>query len=274
MSSTIHAGSGPATGAIETVLALLEDPVSGEQGARLVRQNRAIALGSREIPITDGVIDFLGASVSTPNDRMSGTLYDLLVWRFGLRWKLWVRWEDIFAFRDRVLADWRGSGPFLDCPTGTAFPMIPRLGADSPFTAEAPWVGVDHSMRWLQRARRRLEAAGAHHAVLIRADARRLPFRDGAFTGLLSISGLHCFDDMPRVAREFHRVLRQGAHFGITAVAAGVERSLDRFIERMHRRGVFAPPMTRDVMEDALVEAGLKPDARFIGKLAGFEGRA
>ncbi len=70
-------------------------------------------------------------------------------------------------------------------------------------------VGVDFSMAMLKRARRRVEAPERKRALLCRADARALPFRDGSFDSLLNCYMIDLLPeaDIPAVMQEFRRVL-------------------------------------------------------------------
>ena len=77
-------------------------------------------------------------------------------------------------------------------------------------------VAADFSGNMLQLASARLSssraaprAADAPHALL-RADATRLPFRDGAFDALTIGYGLRNVDDLPVCLKELYRVLAPG----------------------------------------------------------------
>jgi len=72
--------------------------------------------------------------------------------------------------------------------------------------------GVDLSRRMLAVTARLLSKQGYHNYSLQQADARRLPFREGAFDVLFNSYMLDLIPlaDMPVVLAEFYRVLKPG----------------------------------------------------------------
>ena len=72
--------------------------------------------------------------------------------------------------------------------------------------------GVDLSPRMLEKARRRVNAAGHANVDLREADTRQLPFPDGAFDVLYNsyMLDLIPLQDMPVVLSEYRRVLKPG----------------------------------------------------------------
>jgi SAM-dependent methyltransferase len=84
--------------------------------------------------------------------------------------------------------------------------LLARLGG------RAEWVGVDVSDAVHRRGR-------TDRAAPTRADVRRLPFRDGAFDGVLSTSTLDHFPDVADIEiaiAELRRVLRPGGLLVLT----------------------------------------------------------
>lgn len=82
-----------------------------------------------------------------------------------------------------------------------------------PALPRATWVGGDVSVEVVRQA---TAGVGCRAAVL---DVRRLPFRAGAFDGVLSTSTLDHFDepaDIDRSLAELHRVLRPGGRLVLT----------------------------------------------------------
>ena len=72
--------------------------------------------------------------------------------------------------------------------------------------------GVDLSPRMLEKARRRVSAAGYANVDLREADTRQLPFPDGAFDVLYNsyMLDLIPLQDLPVVLSEYARVLKPG----------------------------------------------------------------
>jgi ubiquinone/menaquinone biosynthesis C-methylase UbiE len=104
---------------------------------------------------------------------------------------------DLGARARQILARLLGSGPgrLLDIGCGGGLDMVA--------CAEAGWapVGVDISEDQLRLARTR-------GCEVVRADASRLPFRDGSFDAVISAFTHTDVDDFPALLREAARVLR------------------------------------------------------------------
>jgi len=123
----------------------------------------------------------------------------------------------------------------LGCGTGcTLVMMVGMTGAGGCIC------GIDATPRMVQLARHRLEKAGRGSMVgLFLADARALPFRDGAFDTVYASAVLELFDtpDIPVVLGEVRRVLRAGGPLGLASMPReGHERSPGlRLYEWAHR---------------------------------------
>ena len=115
-------------------------------------------------------------------------LYDpalALLERLGLgRWRRWLA------------AGARGRTLDLGCGTGRNLPLLP---------ASTTAVGVDPCAQSLARARRR-----SPHALLVRARAEALPFKDGTFDTVVSGLVLCSVTDPAVAASEMLRVLAPG----------------------------------------------------------------
>jgi len=111
-------------------------------------------------------------------------------------------------------------------------------------------VGLDRSAPMLRRARRRSAALGLA-LPLVRADAARLPLRDGSLDGATGHSLLYLLDDPAAALADLRRALRPGGGVAFLepragpaqlarALAAGPRHALAmalwRGMSRLHRR--------------------------------------
>ncbi|MFJ9737532.1 class I SAM-dependent methyltransferase [Streptomyces sp. NPDC101166] len=154
-----------------------------------------------------------------------------------------------------------GTGSLLDVACGTGI-VTRRLAAG----CDAPRVtGVDLAAAMVRQAASRLPGA------IVRADSRRLPFRDGEFDAVSSVWLLHLARsdvDARAIVAECARVLRPGGVYVTTvdkAAAHNVGSDIDAVL-------VSRPPHTaRDdeaAVESYAVACGLVPAgrARFPGR--------
>ena len=100
--------------------------------------------------------------------------------------------------------------------------------------------GVDLSSRMLQRTKRLVEKAGYRNAGLYQADARWLPFRDGAFHLIYSSYLLDLLElkDLPKALGEFKRVLQPGGRM----VLVNLSREDSEKLTWMERFYQWLPP--------------------------------
>ena len=122
----------------------------------------------------------------------------------------------VFAFLDRLLPRWRGARTFgaplavLDVATGGA--DIPRATARWAARRGVPVriVAVDRHPVTARIAA--TDSAGFPEIEIVRADARALPFRDGAFDACLCSIALHHLEpgERPGLLRRLDRLGRLG----------------------------------------------------------------
>lgn len=110
---------------------------------------------------------------------------------------------ELFIHKHALSIDDR-EGPWLDLSCGPGL-FARALAASSP---GALVVGLDIARAMLAVAAKRCKGYG--NVVLVRGDAHRLPFADGAFGGINNAGALHAYDDVEQVFREVWRVLAPG----------------------------------------------------------------
>jgi ubiquinone/menaquinone biosynthesis C-methylase UbiE len=138
----------------------------------------------------------------------------------------------------------------LGVGTGRYAASVARTGA---------WVvGVDGAAGMLAVARSRTDV---DTVVLVRADAARLPFRDGAFDAVLAVTSLCFTADPGRVLTEAARVLRPGGRLVLGELNRWSLWALLRRVEGLFRPTTYRPAHFRGIRElrALLVTAGLVP---------------
>jgi ubiquinone/menaquinone biosynthesis C-methylase UbiE len=97
--------------------------------------------------------------------------------------------------------------------------------------------GVDLSPKMLEKARRRVSAAGYTNVGLQEADARQLPFPDGTFDVLYNsyMLDLIPLKDLPVVLGEFRRVLKPAGRLVLVNMSKENEGALTWY-ERLYQR--------------------------------------
>lgn len=116
--------------------------------------------------------------------------------------------------------------------TGETFLEVVTRGGPSSIA----W-GVDLSSRMLARTRSRLNRVDRSNWALCRADARQLPFADGAFDVVLNdyMLDLIPLADLPIVMHEFFRLLRPSGRMVLVNFSKA-DASKRTWWERMYRR--------------------------------------
>jgi SAM-dependent methyltransferase len=141
-------------------------------------------------------------------------------------------------------------GPVVEVPIGGA----PFLGT-CPQYRELAWVGVDLSWTMLRRTQDKLLRTGAD-ALLLRADAGHLPLRSGSMGAVVSLFGLHCFHDKPRVAKELRRSLALDGEVIISSLTLGTSALSDAYFHLLARDGTFDAGTTSARIKAVMTDAG------------------
>jgi ubiquinone/menaquinone biosynthesis C-methylase UbiE len=118
-------------------------------------------------------------------------------------------------------------------------------------------IGLDHSEQMVKEARSRNAAA----IGFVRGDARRLPFRAGAFDSLYVISTLLLVDDLDEAIADVARVVRSGGT-AVLDVQGQLNLSIYAWRWWYRRRGVahLQAARLRPLLRQ-LREVGLEPEA-------------
>ena len=171
------------------------------------------------------------------------------------------------VFVDDFLAAWDGRNPLLDVGTGTA--QIPvELCRRS---AEARAVAIDLAEHMLRVGRDNVRRAGLEDRVELRlCDAKRMPFADGTFAGVLSNSIVHHIPEPALVLAEVVRVVAPGGVLFVRDLLRPAdEATLVRLVDQYaagandHQRQMFA---------DSLRAALALDEARALVAALGFDG--
>jgi ubiquinone/menaquinone biosynthesis C-methylase UbiE len=139
----------------------------------------------------------------------------------------------------------------LDLPTGGGLALKtlrPDHGLD--------YVASDLSTEMLGRARSRAAARGLEGVRFAQDDATALPYDEGAFDVVLSLTGLHCFARPAAALAEFRRVLRPAGELRLTTVVRGAGARHDDAVRLLRGLGVFGHVGTPEDLAGWLDDAG------------------
>jgi len=156
------------------------------------------------------------ASVSI-RDRIFAASYDPI----GARWEK----KHGAELRRRLLAEARGRVLEIGVGTGQSFPHYPEV---------EEIVGIEPSEPMLRRARRRAADCG-REVKLVEGPAEQLPFEDGSFDTVISMTVLCSVDDPERSLQEIRRVLRSGGRFRFAEHVRSADPKKARWQDRLER---------------------------------------
>lgn len=190
-------------------------------------------------------------------DPLWGTVYDWMVehptvggamWRVGTGSDLRLLYETA----DEIGGRSAGSR-ILDVPCGGGVALRGLRPGQ-----QVSYVAADISQRMLDRTAAAARERGVDNQVTTSlADVGALPFEDGSFDLVVTLTGLHCFPDPRRAVQEMGRVLGPG---GVLAGSA-VLNDTGRRYEPLRRAGrasrLIGPSGTVGDVRRWLGEAGL-----------------
>jgi ubiquinone/menaquinone biosynthesis C-methylase UbiE len=151
--------------------------------------------------------------------RELSLLYDLTSSRYDRRYSGIQREKYL-----RLLPHLPRGGRVLDVGCGTGL-LLRELGKGA--------VGLDLSPGMLRRARRRNPGA-----PLVLADAEHLPFREGVFEAVLSVTVLQNLPHPPQALREMARVVREGGRVVVSTLRKKQGREVRGWMEEAGLRVV------------------------------------
>jgi SAM-dependent methyltransferase len=134
--------------------------------------------------------------------RIYTKAYD--IFRHSFLWAM-VNWLPAQKERKQLVdsLSLHGDEMLLDLPCGTGYPSETLLEASQGLKI----IGCDLSLNMIVAAREKLDRTYGDRFFLIRADAMRLPFKDGSFTRISSVAGLHQYQDPYRSLEEISRIM-------------------------------------------------------------------
>jgi SAM-dependent methyltransferase/uncharacterized protein YbaR (Trm112 family) len=195
-----------------------------------------------EYPLTNGILNMLGTNskeVITPFQRLMQAPVIASIYE-----KIWRRIGYFLASSrsfgkeiQTVLAhsQKRREGCTLDLACGPGVFTRP-LALQNKGTV----VGLDLSWPMLRQAQLQISRAGIKNAILIRASAFGLPFKDGALSHVNCCGALHLFDRPQDALSEIYRVLGTEGSFSVqTTIRPNRSAGFALFLERFIRFGFF-----------------------------------
>ncbi len=114
-------------------------------------------------------------------------------------------------------------GFFLDIPVGTGVFTAGEYSRQPNFD----FIAADYNRGMLECALEKIRAQDFGNVMLVRADARKLPFIDGSFSGILTMNGICAFPEKGRVLDEFSRLLKPGGKLAGSFYARGERFATD-----------------------------------------------
>jgi ubiquinone/menaquinone biosynthesis C-methylase UbiE len=158
-----------------------------------------------------------------------------------------LRFVQVCARRLVELAALPPGAQVLDVATGTGWAAMAAAQCVGP-TGRV--LGVDRAPEMLERARRKVAAAGLTNVEFREGEAEHLDVEDQRFDVVLCASALFFVPDMLAALQEWHRVLKPGGQVGFSGWGPRPRESVwDLLVTRLEQYGVSRPALGQRLEE-------------------------
>lgn len=198
--------------------------------------------------VSKGYLDLLKTDSTAPKN--TGAIQALWASRIGS-----LFYDNAQSLARRIGTAWQHPADWLNIPPGgLALDVGSGPGNVTADLARAAGpgglaLGVDISEPMLARA---VRAESGPQVGFLRADAQRLPFRDGVFDAVVSVAMLQLIPEPTAALAEMVRVLRPGGRMAVMVPTAGRAASAARLLPTAGAR-----TFSDDELGDAFEAAGL-----------------
>lgn len=205
-------------------------------------------------------------------DPLWGVVYDFLVEHPVVGRPVWFAGTHSDLRRLHATADEVGRLPdgsrVLDVPCGGGVALRGLRPSQ-----RIEYVAADLAPEMLERTRQAALRRGVMHLVTTRqADVGALPFEDGSFDLVLSLTGLHCFPDPRRAVEEMARVLRPGGRLVGSALLNDTGLAFEPLRRGGRLGGLIGPCCTSTELASWSAAAGVPLEVELAGAFGYFAG--
>jgi ubiquinone/menaquinone biosynthesis C-methylase UbiE len=138
---------------------------------------------------------------------------------------------------------------------------------------ERPVVLVDRSIKMLRLAKARLLSQSGHipeNINFLHADALQLPFKENAFTTIISENLLHCLDDTGILLKQLKNMMSKNGHMYFTTLVRS-NRLADKYINTLANNGKLVSRSAND-HKKIFDQAGFSIDCQTVGNILVIKG--
>jgi len=217
--------------------------------------------------IEDGILDFV--SSDCPHQKI-GKAYDKAIviyddYMAGKKLHLRLLREILLGISDDEIKECTtfarrffekvARGVVLEVPVGTGFFTF----EDYLKFPEITFVAVDYSRGMLLEAKKRMQKLGIKNCILVRADVGKLPFKNEAFDGVLTLNGIHSFPEKEKAIQQMSRVVKNRKPVSGTVCVRKERWLTDIMMELFYFPGKWftRPALTKEEMTDLLKKHSL-----------------